>query len=388
VSFAQGGWAAPCAGDVFSERELARLRAENEEQGALPALVELTRPDALLEPEEQTSYYMGTAETAAPDVVVLHRVGGGVDFLENGVPVGGTFNGIILRAANDPSNGELVVPVEWSAAETAVKPQSCGKTEIVVHVSNAGGPSPEWLRRYLETPRWAPAANGRPADFYAVDLGEPYEPDPVQPPRAIGLSGFAKSGKTTAAEYLESRYGYERRHIAEPLRDMLRVLLRRHRYDEALIDRYLTGDLKEEVIPALGVTSRHAQITLGTEWGRVQIDPALWSRTWAVENADRGQVMNDSVRFPNEETAIRQDLGGFTILITRPGTKPVAFKWGVAGRVLYKLFGCMWGVHDSERTDRLDPDYVIENDGTLEELYAELDFIMASRSICCRQWSC
>jgi hypothetical protein len=37
----------------------------------------------------------------------------------------------------------------------------------------------------------------------------------------------------------------------------------------------------------------------------------------------------------------------------------------------------MWGVHGSERTDRLNPDYVIDNDGCLDDLYHELDSIVA-----------
>lgn len=200
---------------------------------------------------------------------------------------------------------------------------------------------------------------------------------------AIGLSGFAQTGKTAVANYIESRYGFVRQHIAEPLRDMLRTLLRRFRMDEALIDRYLTGDLKEDVIPCLGVTSRHAQITIGTEWGRELIDQDLWARLWAVEayGAEETKRMNDSVRFRNEEAAIQQELGGFTIMIERPGTGPVAFTgWKWLSRQLYKL-GIMWGVHPSERVDLLDPDYVVVNDGTLEDLYEQIDGIMAQEGI-------
>lgn len=192
----------------------------------------------------------------------------------------------------------------------------------------------------------------------------------------IGLSGFAQSGKTTAADYLSSVYDYKRLHIAEPLREMLRTLLRRFGMSDDVIDRYLTGKSKEEVIPCLGVTSRSAQITLGTEWGREQVDPDLWARLWSYTAAAHKRPMNDSVRFPNEEAQIRS-LKGVTILIRRAGTHPVAYKWGAFGRLLYRAFGIMWGVHDSERTDRLNPDFVIENDGSLSELYEALDDVVA-----------
>lgn len=217
-------------------------------------------------------------------------------------------------------------------------------------------------------------------------LGEPEVKQPANDyqPAAIGLSGFAQTGKTTVANYIESEFGYRRQHIAEPLRDMLRTLLRRYRYTDETIDRYLTGDLKEEVIPELGVTSRHAQITIGTEWGRELINQDIWADLWALEASWAGGLaMNDSVRFPNEENAIRHELGGFTILVTRAGTKPVAFKWGFIGEKLYDWFGCMWGVHDSERVDRLNPDHIIDNNGSLEELYEQIDGILADE-LCLR----
>jgi hypothetical protein len=142
--------------------------------------------------------------------------------------------------------------------------------------------------------------------------------------------------------------------IADPLRAMLAVLLKANGMKADEITRYLEGELKEQVIPCLGVTSRYAQISLGTEWGRVLINPDLWANTWGKGMEEGESVMNDSVRFPNEEDVIRS-LGGFTILIVRPGTKPVKFKWGWICEMLYDWFGVMWGAHDSERTDRLKP---------------------------------
>ena len=196
--------------------------------------------------------------------------------------------------------------------------------------------------------------------------------------KPIGISGFAGSGKTTVANYIEKKYGYTRLHIAEPLRDMLRVLLIDYGMPIDEIERYMTGDLKEQVIPCLGVTSRHAQITLGTEWGREHISPDLWANLWKFRASQVESAMNDSVRFPNEEAAI-VDARGFTILVTRPGTGPAAFRspfWKWA----YEVFGIMHGVHDSERVDRLNPDFIIENDGSLAILYAKIDSIMCDIS--------
>lgn len=193
---------------------------------------------------------------------------------------------------------------------------------------------------------------------------------------AIGISGFASTGKTEIANYLEQQYGYKRLHVAEPLRDMLRALLDCYGIPAIHQERYLTGDWKEDVIPQIGVTSRQLQISLGTEWGRLQVHPDLWANLWRHRAADYPKPMNDSVRFPNEEIAVRARQG-FTIMVIRPGTHPVAYRWGSLGRWLYR-FGLMWGVHDSERTDRLRPDHVIVNDGTIQDLHRKVDALMKS----------
>lgn len=191
----------------------------------------------------------------------------------------------------------------------------------------------------------------------------------------VGLAGFAQSGKTTAALYLQRAYGIRRKHIAEPLRAMLAVLLQANGMKAEEISRYLEGDLKEQVIPCLGVTSRYAQITIGTEWGRNLINQDLWSNTWAAGVEDGESVMNDTVRFPNEAEAIRK-LGGVVIMIKRPGTRPAKFKWGKFGEFLFDRFGLMWGVHESERIDRIKPDFIIHNDSDVQTLYADLDTAM------------
>jgi hypothetical protein len=36
----------------------------------------------------------------------------------------------------------------------------------------------------------------------------------------------------------------------------------------------------------------------------------------------------------------------------------------------------MWGVHDSERIDRIKPDFIIHNDLSVEQLQADLDSAM------------
>lgn len=199
--------------------------------------------------------------------------------------------------------------------------------------------------------------------------------------KTIGISGFAQSGKTTAANYIEKVYGYERVHIATTLRSMLAVLLQTLGYSQADVTDILEGSRKDGwIIPELGCTSRHLQITIGTEWGRQLVCDDIWVKTWMASLEPASLSMNDSVRFPNEEKGI-QSTNGFTILIEREGTGPAAFKWGFLGKLLYRKWGIMWGVHPSERTDLLKPTYRLYNNSTVEGLYRDIDAIMAKEGI-------
>jgi len=133
----------------------------------------------------------------------------------------------------------------------------------------------------------------------------------------IGLySPAAQSGKTTVARYLEER-GYCRLPFAQPMRDMLSVMLRQLGYDEVRIEFHLHRD-KEAVLPELGVSVRHLMRTLGTEWGRECISPTVWLDVWLAKARRKSFVVVDDVRFKNEADLIHL-LGGEVWRITRPG---------------------------------------------------------------------
>jgi hypothetical protein len=125
----------------------------------------------------------------------------------------------------------------------------------------------------------------------------------------------------------------------------------------------------------LGVTPRKAQIELGTRFGRHAIHPNIWVETFKRGVRPGERIVNESIRFPNEAETIHS-LGGYMIRLHRGGLGPIAFRWGCFGKLLYAI-GIMAGVHPSERVDRLDADYTINNPtGSIEFLRQSLDAIM------------
>lgn len=170
-------------------------------------------------------------------------------------------------------------------------------------------------------------------------------------PRVVGLMGYGGSGKSEVAKALAGM-GFTRTHIKDPLRRMAATLLREAGFSEEMVDRYLDGDLKRQVIPELRRSGTEIQQELGTAFGRDFCYPDLWLDLWRRRVAffltdPYARVVQESVRFPNEAEAIRA-LGGLVVRVERPGVGPVSD-------------------HVSELPPA-EPDFVIRNNGTLADL--------------------
>lgn len=138
----------------------------------------------------------------------------------------------------------------------------------------------------------------------------------------IGLSGYAGSGKSTAAAALVD-IGWSQRKFAAPLKNMIRSLLDIQGTSPEMIERMIEGDLKE--VPTIllgGKTPRYAMQALGTEWGRLRLADSMWVDT-AMRNLDpKALTVFDDCRFQNEADAIRA-LGGKVLRIMRPGVSSI-----------------------------------------------------------------
>ena len=174
--------------------------------------------------------------------------------------------------------------------------------------------------------------------------------------RLIGIAGKARSGKDTAASYLTRKYGLVKHSFADPMKDGVKAMF-------GLTDEHVNGDLKEDLIPWLGVSTRRILQTLGTEWGREMIRPDLWVLLaqrkwdrvrWATEDTFHGGMIVPDIRFEEEAEFIRRN-GGLVIHLFRDELQAIE-------------------AHKSEAGVRfLDGDWIVENNGTIEDLYKELD---------------
>jgi hypothetical protein len=140
-------------------------------------------------------------------------------------------------------------------------------------------------------------------------------------PAILAIAGPKDSGKSTLAQLLSQRYGYERVAFADGIKVMLLALYEYQGLRNGRARRMLWGDLKEEPTPLLNErTSRWAMQTLGTEWGRKLIHPDLWLDIWTRHIKNKSLVVAEDMRFPNEAQRVH-DLGGKIITVTRPGTE-------------------------------------------------------------------
>lgn len=185
-------------------------------------------------------------------------------------------------------------------------------------------------------------------------------------PRLILVHGLKFSGKSSIAERLMGDYGYVRVKMADPLKNMLRSLLRDAGIDDVTIERCIEGDLKEAPLDVLcGHTPRHAMITLGNEW-RDMLDNKLWSYIARGKISDllaKGQkVIVDDIRYPFE----LETLGEFS---------PVT--WVVTrGNLHFEPYG--EDRHPSERPMPVENfgAHVANDYATLPELHARVDELM------------
>ena len=186
----------------------------------------------------------------------------------------------------------------------------------------------------------------------------------------IGICGLIGSGKDTVAERLVNEHGYKRDSFAKSLkdavasmfnwdRDMLEGRGESSRHWREQPDKFWSERFGREVSP------RTILQQFGTEVMRGQMYDGIWVDSCIGRYKGENTVISDT-RFPNEIKRIKE-CGGVILLVKR-FKDPDWFTSYVEGNIEPK------GIHSSEYMwAKSEFDYVIENNGSLEELNEKVD---------------
>ena len=191
----------------------------------------------------------------------------------------------------------------------------------------------------------------------------------------IAFTGLKHTGKTTAADYLVSKYGFVKHGfkdaLVEEIKERFPDLLREIQLQDSF--GYTSFRTIDELFIHKPPLIRTLLQNYGTEVRRKE-DPAYWVEKWwwsvmeeyrdnnLVKFRVRHNTVVDDVRFINEAMAV-EDCDGTIIRLTRPDlTTP--------------------DNHSSEtEQSQIEVDYTIETEqGDFEGLYRELDRVVANLS--------
>lgn len=174
------------------------------------------------------------------------------------------------------------------------------------------------------------------------------------------------SGKTTSARYLVNKHAFTLIRFAGPLKAMTYALLKEVGYTHMEARAFIDGDIatKEQPLDRLqSFTTRRIMQTLGTEWARHNLHEDFWANVTReaispLVEANRPVVIDD-LRYRNEAHML-QALGATIIRIDRE-------------------VAVVSAPHSSEgELAGFKPDFILENNGELAALEADLDVIVAS----------
>lgn len=175
----------------------------------------------------------------------------------------------------------------------------------------------------------------------------------------IALTGKLRSGKDTIAEYLVSHYGYTRFAFGDGIRRVTREL-----YPEA----YVNGEKPRALLQGFGQMARAFDENVWVNDCFRMIDEHRLSFS---DPANVSVVISD-LRQPNELSRCRSE-GYVIIRVNAPDTLRLD-RATASG----DSFNAETLTHETEQhVDTFAADYDAHNDGTVDELYAQIDAILA-----------
>jgi len=173
----------------------------------------------------------------------------------------------------------------------------------------------------------------------------------------IGFGYKAYSGKDTAAKHLIMSYGFQQKAFA--------TSLKKATYDIFKLDHgQMYGNEKEDIDPFWGMSPRTIMQKIG-DGLRNSICEDVWIRALERDVFTCGykKVVITDIRYPNELEAI-QRWGGYAIKLKRTTSVTTCGNTQHASEV------------SLDSTPDGEWDYVLDNNGTVKELYNKLDYVL------------
>ena len=194
----------------------------------------------------------------------------------------------------------------------------------------------------------------------------------------IGIVGLIGSGKDTVANRLVEKHGFVRDSFAKSLKDAVSSMFN---WDREMLEGNTSSSRHWREQPdkfwsdkfGKPVTPRWVLQHFGTEVMRGNMYDGIWVDSCLGRYKGKNTVISDT-RFPNEVKQIR--INGGTIIRVKRNEDPEWFINYVEGNIEPK------GIHSSEYAwAKEEFDFVIENNGNKETLYAKIDELIISNKI-------
>jgi len=204
--------------------------------------------------------------------------------------------------------------------------------------------------------------------------------------KTVFISGFKNSGKDTVANYLVNTRNYRKDSFAASLKDITGILFG---WDRAMLEGDTSESRAQREIPdewwteRLGINDlspRYALQLVGTEALRNNFHNDIWVASVEKRIIDNNNptVLSDC-RFQNE-LLLCDKLGGSTVCVMRgdyPEWWDTAIEANMGSDAAIRKMADL-EIHTSEYNWIGFPfDYVIENNGTIEELYEQVKEILS-----------
>jgi hypothetical protein len=203
----------------------------------------------------------------------------------------------------------------------------------------------------------------------------------------IGVCGSIGSGKDTIADYLCNFHEFRRDSFAATLKDAVAAVFS---WDRELLEGRTkqAREWREQVDPWWAnrlqmphLTPRWVLQYWGTEVCRRSFHNDIWIAS--LENklrSSRDDVVISDCRFPNEINSIRA--AGGTVIRVRRGDEPVWYSIAARanrGDVVAQQQLIDFKVHPSETAwIGTEFDHVIDNNGTIDNLYSQIEMLITT----------